>query len=168
MDTRVRWLRIAWPTTTTMLELPVCLAIMGAMALVAAHSFARMPQHLQVLEAVSLLTGPRVASMEYRAVTWAWPVSNEQAGYSAGSLFKQGRLPSILIREGGAVDFAFSGSAGDLAGKIMSVRAWEGSDAGLPAVWRCGRASAAPLAAAALDRTTLSDDELPSPCRGRR
>jgi hypothetical protein len=30
MDARVRWLQIEWPTTTTMLELPIYLAIMGA------------------------------------------------------------------------------------------------------------------------------------------
>ena len=167
MDARVRWLQIDWPTTTTMLELPIYLAIMGAMALVATHGFVRVQQRLHVLEAVFIVTGPRVGSMEYRAVTGAWPASNEQAGYSAGSLVKGGRLHSVLIREGGAVDFIFSSRAGGLAGKVMSVRAWEGPDAGLPAAWRCGHASVPPLVAATVDRTTLSDDELPSPCRGR-
>ena len=32
MDARVRWLRTELPTATTMLELPIYLAIMGAMA----------------------------------------------------------------------------------------------------------------------------------------
>jgi hypothetical protein len=48
MDARVRWLRIEWPTTTTMLELPIYLAIMGAMALVATHGFVRVQQRLHV------------------------------------------------------------------------------------------------------------------------
>jgi hypothetical protein len=167
MDAPVRWLQIEWPTATTMLELPIYLAIMGAMALVATHSFVHVQQRLNVLEAVLVVTGPKVASMEYHAVTGAWPASNEQAGYSPGSLVKMGRLQSVLIREGGAVDFMFSSRAGDLAGKVMSVRAWQGSDAGLPAAWRCGHASASPLVAAPGDRTTLTDDELPSPCRDR-
>jgi Tfp pilus assembly protein PilE len=95
---RVRWQQIEWPTATTMLELPVCLAVMGAMALVASHSFERVQQHLHVLEAVSIVTGPRVAMMEYHAVMGAWPESNAQAGYSAGSFAQAGRLQSVLIR----------------------------------------------------------------------
>src|SRR5579859_3394454 len=167
MDARVRWLQVEWPTATTMLELPIYLAIMGAMALVATRNFVHVQQRLHVLDAVSVLAGAKVASMEYHAVTGAWPTSNEQAGYSARSLMIQGRLQSVLIREGGAVDFMFSSGVGGLAGKIISVRAWEGSDAGLPAAWRCGHARVPPLVAASVDRTTLSDDELPSPCRSR-
>jgi type II secretory pathway pseudopilin PulG len=168
MDAHVRWLQIEWPTATTMLELPICLAIMGAMALVAARSFVHVQQGLNELETVSLQSGAMVASMEYHAVTGAWPESNQQAGYSFGSLVTTGRVQSIRIREGGAVDFMFSARTGDLAGNIISVRAWSGPSAGLPAAWRCGHAGVPPLVAAALDRTTLSDDELPSPCRGRR
>jgi Pilin (bacterial filament) len=168
MDARVRWLQVRWPTTTTMLELPIYLGIVGAMALVGAHSFMRAQQHLHVLEAVSMAAGPTVGMMEYRAVTGDWPASNEQVGYSAGSLIKGGRLESALIREGGAVDLTFSSSAGDLAGKVLTFRAWEGGDAGLPVAWSCGHAGVPPLAATTVDRTTLSEVELSSTCRGRR
>jgi len=168
MDARVRWLQVRWPTTTTMLELPICLGIMGAMALVGAHSFIRVQQHLHVLEAVSLAAGPTVGMMEYRAVTGDWPASNEQAGYSAGSLMKGGRLESALIRDGGAVDLTFSSRAGDVAGKVLTFRAWEGGDAGLPVAWSCAHAGVPPLATTTVDRTTLSEDELSSTCRGRR
>lgn len=167
MDARVRRLQIEWPTATTMLELPIYLAIVGAMALAATHGFVHVQQGLNVLEVVSLATGPRVASMEYHAVTGAWPASNEQAGYSAGSLMTQGRLQSVLIREGGALDFMFSSGTGGLAGKVISVRAWEGPEAGLPVAWLCGRARVPPLVAVSMDRTTPGDDELPLPCRRR-
>jgi hypothetical protein len=168
MDARMRWLQLDGPPTTTMLELPIYLAIMGAMSLVATHSFERIQQHLRVMEAVSIMTGPKTAMMEYQAVTGVWPLSNEQAGYSDTSLVKEGRLRSVLIREGGAVDVTFSSRAGDLVGKVLSVRAWQGPTTDLPVAWRCGHARVTPLAAAAVDQTTLSDDELPSFCRGRQ
>jgi hypothetical protein len=168
MDARVRWLQVRWPTTTTMLELPICLGIIGAMALVGVHSFTRVQQHLHVLEAVSMAVGPTIGMMEYRAVTGEWPASNEQAGYSTESLIKGGRLESALVRDGGAVDLTFSNRADDLAGRVITLRAWEGGDAGLPVAWSCGHASVPPLAAAAVDQTTLSEDELLSTCRGRR
>jgi pilin len=165
MDTRVRWLQIRWPTSTTMLELPICLSVIGAMTLVAFHSFVRAQQHLQVLEAVSMAAGPAVKMMEYRAVTGTWPSSNEQSAYLDASM---GRLQSVLIRQGGAVDLTFSSRAGDLAGKVISFRAWEGTDAGLPLAWSCGHADVPLLLTAAADRTTLKDGELSSSCRSRR
>ena len=168
MDARIRWMQVAWPTTTTMLELPICLAIMGAMALVATHSFVLLQQRLYVLEVVSIITGPKTAMMEYHAITGNWPVSNEQAGYSAESVMREGRLRSVLIREGGAVDITFSSRAGDSVGKVLSVRAWQGPTPDLPAAWHCGRASVTSLTAAAADQTTLGDDELPSLCRSHR
>jgi Tfp pilus assembly protein PilE len=169
MDARMRWMQVEWPTTTTMLELPICLTIMGAMALVATHSFVQLQQRLYVLEAVSIMTGPKTAMMEYHAMTGNWPVSNEQAGYSAESLMKEGRLRSVLIREGGAVDITFSRRAGDSVDKVLSIRAWQGPSPDLPAAWHCGRrASVTSLAAAAPDQTTLSDDEIPSPCRSHQ
>jgi Pilin (bacterial filament) len=168
MDARVRWLQIRWPTTTTMLELPISLGIIGAMALVAAHSYVRVQQRLYVLDAVSMAAGPTVGMMEYRAVTGEWPASNEQAGYSAESLMKGGQVESALIRNGGAVDLTFSSRAGDVAGKVLTLRAWQAGDAGLPVAWRCGHAGLPPLAATAVDRTTLSEDELLSTCRNQR
>lgn len=168
MDARARWLQVRWPTTTTMLELPICLGIIGAMTLVGAHSFIRVQQHLHGLAAAWMAGGPTVSMMEYRAVTGVWPASNEQAGYSSGSFMKGGRLESALIRDGGAVDLTFSSRAGDVAGKVLTFRAWEGGDAGLPVAWSCGHAGASPLAATTVDRTTLSEDELSSTCRGRR
>jgi hypothetical protein len=167
MDARVRWLQVGWPTTTTMLELPISLGVIGAMALVAAHSFVRMQQHLHVLEAVSIAGGATVRMMEYRAVTGDWPASNEQAANSA-SLMQGGRLGSVLIRDGGAVDMTFSSRAGDVAGKVLTFRAWEEGDAGLPVAWSCGHAGVPPLATTTEDRTTLTEDELSSICRSRR
>jgi hypothetical protein len=150
-----------------MLELSVCLGVIGAMALAGAHNFMHLQRQLHVLEAVSMSTGPIVAMMEYRAVTGKWPASSEQAGYSARSVMKGGRLESALIRDGGAVDLTYSSRAGDVAGKTLSFRAWQGADAGLPVVWSCGHAGAPPLAAKTADRTTLAEDELASTCRGR-
>jgi hypothetical protein len=168
MDARVRWLQVRWPTTTTMLELPICLGIMGAMVLVAAHCFKRMQQHLHVLEAVSMAVGPTVSMMEYRAVSREWPASNELAGYFTERLTPGGRLESARIRDGGAVDLTFSSRAGDLGGKALTFRAWVGEDAGLPVAWSCGHASVPPLTATTADLTTLKEDELSSTCRSRR
>ncbi len=168
MDARLRWLRTRLPTTTTMLELPICLAIMGAMALVGVHGFARVQQRMYVLEAVSMAAGPTRSMMEYRAVTGVWPATNEQAGYSTESLVRGGRLESALIRDGGAVDLTFSNRAGDLVAGVVTFRAWAGGDAGLPVAWSCGYATVPPLASAAVDRTTLGEDQLLSTCRGRR
>jgi type II secretory pathway pseudopilin PulG len=159
MDVRVRWLQLQKPVTTTMLELLVCLGVMGAMIAVAAHSMYRVQQHLRVLEAVFLMSGPKIAMMEYRAVTGIWP--SPYAGQDSV-------LPTETLREGGAVDYTLSARANDLAGKVLTIRAWQGAGAGdVPVAWLCGRARAAPLIAAGDDRTTLRDDELPSPCRAR-
>jgi hypothetical protein len=165
MDARVRWLQVRWPTTTTMLELPICLCVIGAMVLVAIHSLDRAEQHLRVVEAVGMAAGPTVMMTEYHAVTGTWPKSNEQSGYLDPSV---GRLRSIWIREGGAVDLTFSSRAGELSGKIVSFRAWEGTQAGLPVVWSCGHAAVPPLRSTAADQTTLNDDELSSSCRSLR
>jgi hypothetical protein len=168
MESRIRWMQVEWPSTTTMLELPICLAVMGAMALVATQSFVRLQRHLYALEAVSIVTGLKTDMMEYHAVSGTWPTSNEQAGYSTESLMKTGRLSLVQIREGGAVDVTFSGRAGDAAGKVLSVRAWQGPSSDQPVAWRCGHASVALMDVAAADQTTLSDNEIPSPCRGRQ
>jgi Pilin (bacterial filament) len=168
MDARVRWLQIRWPTTTTMLELPICLGIIGAMASVGAHSFIRIQQHLQVLEAESMAVGPIVSTMEYRAITGKWPATCERAACSTESLMPGSRLKSTRIRDGGAVDLTFSSRAGDLSGKVLTFRAWVGRDAGLPVAWSCGHARVPPLTATSVDRTTLNEDELSSACRSRR
>jgi type IV pilus assembly protein PilA len=168
MDVRVRWLRLQKPASTTMLELLVCLAVMGAMISVAAHSMHRVQQHLRVLEAVLLMSGPETAIMEYRAVTGLWPSSNEHAPFSSPHAEQESVLPTETLREGGTVDCTFSARANDIAGKVLTIRAWQGAGAGdVPVAWLCGRARAAPLIAAGDDRTTLGDDELPSPCRAR-
>ena len=62
MKAHIRWLRTEWPTSTTMLEIPIYLLL-------------------------SVMTGPRVTMMEYRAVTGAWPTSNSQAAFS-DAMFK--------------------------------------------------------------------------------
>jgi hypothetical protein len=104
MDVRVRWLQIERPTSTTMLELLVCLSVMGVMILAAVRSWHRAWQHLDVMEAVSVMTGPKIALMEYRAVTGIWPTSNERAAYSAPEIARGSRLSAEAIRDGGAVD----------------------------------------------------------------
>lgn len=166
MDVRVRWLRLQKPASTTLLELLVCLGVMGAMISVAAHSMHRVQQHLRVLEAVFLMSGPKIAMMEYRSVTGIWPSSNERAPFSSPRTGQDGVLPTEILREGGAVDYTLSARADDLAGKVLTIRAWQGAgDA--PVAWLCGRARAARSIAAGDDHTTLGDDELPSPCRAR-
>jgi type II secretory pathway pseudopilin PulG len=126
MDARVRWLQVRWPTTTTMLELPISLGVIGAMALVAAHSFVRVQQHLHVLEAVSIAGGATVRMMEYRAVTGDWPASNEQAANSA-SLMQGGRLGSVLIRSLVArATWPAKSSLFELGRKEMRVCPWHG------------------------------------------
>jgi type II secretory pathway pseudopilin PulG len=146
-----------------MLELSVCLTVMGALLAVAAHSFARAQQHVNVMEAVFMMEGPKIAMMEYRAVTGYWPATNEQAAYKP---LTGNRLSSVMIRPGGAVDITFSNRIPELSGKVLTIRAWQASPASaLATAWPCGHAGAMPLIAASVDKTTFSDDELPSPCR---
>jgi type IV pilus assembly protein PilA len=161
MDVRLRWSQLTNPTPTAMLELLVCLCVMGAMIGVAARGMQRVQQRLYVMEAVSLMTGPKIAMMEYRAVTGIWPTQAEDA---KGSL----RSAETTLRAG-AVDYTFSDRVKEIAGKVLTIRAWQGPGAvDLPIAWLCGRARAAPMAAASDDRTSLGDDELPSPCRVRQ
>jgi type IV pilus assembly protein PilA len=168
MDVRVRWLQIERPTPTTMLELVVCLSVMGVMILVAVRSWHHAWQHLDVMEAVSVMSGPKTAMMEYRAVTGIWPTSNERAAYSLPEIALGSRLSAEVIRDGGAVDFTLSDRVNVNKGKVVTFRAWQGPGAGdVPVAWLCGHARAARLAAASDDRTTLRNDELPSPCRVR-
>jgi type II secretory pathway pseudopilin PulG len=153
---------------TTMLELPICLAVMGAMIAVSAQSFGRAQPRLNVLSALSIMAAPRIAMMEYRAVNGAWPTSNEQTAYDP-HLTVRDRLSSVSIRAGGAVDVTFSDRIPELAGKVLTFRAWQASAAEDPAIaWPCGHAGATPLVASSEDRTTLSDDELPSSCRAQK
>jgi type IV pilus assembly protein PilA len=166
MDVRVRWLQIERPTSTTMLELLVCLSVMGVMILAAVRGWHRASQHLDVMEAVSVMTGPKIAMMEYRAVTGIWPTSNERAARSAPEIVRGSRLSAEAIRDGGAVDFTLSDRVNINAGKVITFRAWQGPGVGdVPVAWLCGHARASWLAPASGDRTTLRDDELPSPCR---
>jgi type IV pilus assembly protein PilA len=128
----------------------------------------RVSQHLYVLEAVFLMSGPRVSMMEYRAVTGTWPSSNERAAFSAPSAEKANPQTTGVIRDGGAVDYTMRDRANDLAGRVLSIRAWQSPGVGeTPVAWLCGHARAMAMSAASVDRTTLSDAELPSPCRTR-
>jgi hypothetical protein len=99
--------------------------------------------------------------MEFHAVTGAWP--------SSALVLPKSPAGSEEIREGGAVDFTLSARAGNAAGKIVTFRAWQNSGAAdLPVAWLCGHARATPLIASGIDKTTLTDEELPSPCRERK
>ena len=153
-----------------MLEIPIYLLVVGAMGLVAIYSYVYSQRHLQVLEALSVMTGPRVTMMEYRAVTGTWPTSNDQVGFS-DAMFKGDdrdmyRVNSVQIREGGAIDVKFS--RGGLKEKVVSIRASEQASPGLPVEWTCGHARTLPGTEAATDRTTIIDYDLPSPCRDHR
>ena len=153
-----------------MLEIPVYLVVLGAMGLVAVFGYVYAQRHLNVMEAVLLLAGPRTTMMEYRAVTGIWPTSNSQTGFS-DAMFRTGnhdryRVNSVQIREAGAVDFRFS--KGALKGKVLTIRAWGQASPGLPVEWLCGHAPPLPGATAAADQTTLSNEDLPSPCRAHK
>jgi hypothetical protein len=154
-----------------MLEIPIYLVVLGTMGLVAVVGYVYAQRHLHVMDAVFLMAGPRATMMEYKAVTGAWPASNGQAGFS-DAMFRTGdpdlyRVNSVQIREGGAVDFGLS--RGALKGKILSIRAWESPGPGLAVEWICGHANSPPgTGAAAPDRTTLSEADLPSPCRAHK
>jgi hypothetical protein len=166
MDVRVRWSQLERPPSTTLLELMVCLCVIGAMVSVAAHGMRRIEQHFRVLEAVFLAPTAEIAAMEYRAGSGIWPSSNEGVLFPAHPIDKAGGLGESTIRAG-AVDYRFSARAKDIAGKVLTFRAWQGSDAGAPAAWLCGHARAMSTTAAADDRTTLDDGELASPCTAR-
>ena len=169
MDVRVRWLQFGRPPSTTMLELLISAAVVGAMICVAAHSWQHARPRLDLLDAASVMTGPRVAIMEFHAVTGTWPASNRRAGYFAGEFMQGGRLKGAEIRDGGAVDITLSDRVAAHAGKVVTFRGWQGSDAGdAPVAWLCGHAGAALLHPASADRTTLTEDELPSSCRARK
>jgi Tfp pilus assembly protein PilE len=153
-----------------MLEIPIYLLVVGAMGLVAVHSYVYAQRHLHVMEALSVMTGPRVTMMEYRAVTGTWPTSNGQAGFS-DAMFKENdhdlyRVNAVQIRQGGAIDVKFS--RGALKEKVVSIRASVQPSPGLPIEWSCGHARTLPLTTGAADRTTMMDDDLPSPCRAHR
>jgi type IV pilus assembly protein PilA len=169
MDVRVRWLLLERPTPWFMLELLVCLLVMGAMTWAAAREFPRILQHLRVMETVSLVSEATTNMMEYRAVTGIWPASSERAPISSAYTLVSGLIGSAVIREEGAVDYTLSTRAGNAAGNIVTFRAWQNSGAAdLPLAWLCGHARATPLVASGADKTTLTDDELPSPCRARK
>ena len=64
-----------------MLSLPIYLLVVGTMGIVAVFGYVYAQRHLRVLEAISLIAGPRTTMMEYRAVTGTWPTSNRQAPF---------------------------------------------------------------------------------------
>jgi hypothetical protein len=153
-----------------MLEIPIYLLVLGAMGLVAVFGYVYAQRHLHVMEAVFLMAGPRTTMMEYRAVTGVWPTSNSQTGFS-DAMFRAGdrdlyRVNSIRIRESGAIDFGFS--LGASKQRVLSIRALESPGPGLPVEWTCGHAPTLPGKTAATDQTTLSNEDLPSPCRAHK
>ncbi len=166
LDDRIRWLRLEWPALTTMLEIPIFLTILGIMIEAGSQGLVHVRKSLGALEGESVATGARVAMMEYRAVAGEWPQSNFEAGF-ADTQGSSSRLTAVTIRYDGAVDVTFSDADAAMAGQVLSVRAWQGDGIGLPVSWSCGHARRAPLVVTSADRTTLTDDELPSTCRAR-
>ena len=146
-----------------MLEIPIYLLVLGAMGLVAVFGYVYAQRHLNVMEAVFLMAGPRTTMMEYRAVTGVWPTSNSQTGFP-DAMFRTGdrdlyRVNAVQIREAGAVDFGFS--RGALKGKVLTIRAWErpGTHGSSRAVtcaprWTCSRRSRARCASTRPSATT--------------
>jgi type IV pilus assembly protein PilA len=161
---RTRWLRVASPSVTTLLELFVYLVVVAATIPVAARAFVDARTHLGVLEGVFLAQGARVAIAEYRSVVGNWPASNRDAGYDDPQLHAGGR-GAIGIRSGGAADFTFSHDSPLLADQVVSFRAWQGPDSSAPMAWLCAHARSPALEPASTDRTTLRERELPLPCR---
>src|SRR5271169_6529319 len=70
---RIRWLRIQWPTLTTLLEIPVVLLVIFFVLGVSFRSLSHMWSSLSALEAVSEVPGAEIAMMEHRAVVGEWP-----------------------------------------------------------------------------------------------
>jgi type IV pilus assembly protein PilA len=169
MDVRVRWLLLERPMPWFMLEFLVCSLVIGAMTLAAARTIPRIMQHVRVLETVALVSAAITSTMEYRAVTGAWPDGSARASMSSALSPASGLVSSAALREEGAIDYALSARAGSAAGNIVTFRAWQNSGGtDLPMAWHCGHARAAPLIASGTDGTTLADDALPSPCRARQ
>ena len=166
LDDRIRWLRLEWPASTTMLEIPIFLIVLGIMIQVGLQGLVHVRKSLAALEGESVATGARAAMMEYRAVVGEWPRSNAEAGFEDAHV-PLSRISAVTIRSGGAVDVTFSGAEAVLAHQVLSVRAWQGEESALPVAWSCGHAHSAPPVLTSADRTTLTDDELPSTCRAR-
>jgi hypothetical protein len=169
MDVRVRWLLLEKPAPWFMLELLLCVLVAGAMTWAAARDIPRILQHLRVMETVSLVSEATNNMMEYRAVTGDWPASSERVPLSPAYASTGSVVGVAVIRRGGAVDYTLSRRAGNADGRIVTFRAWQNSaGADLPVAWLCAHARATPLIASGTDDTTLTDDELPSPCRARK
>jgi hypothetical protein len=83
MDVRVRWLLLERPMPWFMLEFLVCSLVIGAMTLAAARTIPRIMQHVRVLETVALVSAAITSTMEYRAVTGAWPDGSARASMSS-------------------------------------------------------------------------------------
>ena len=123
MDVRVRWSRMAKPASTTMLELLVCLCVIGAMIWVAARGMQRVQQRLYVMEAVSLMAGPKIAMMEYRAVNGIWPSSNERVpnrGDLQVSRLSMSRVPPSLAAASATNGSPVDGSRRSLRRRIAT------------------------------------------------
>jgi hypothetical protein len=76
------------------------------------------------------------------------------------------RVNSVQIRDGGAIDVKFS--KGALKEKVVTIRASDQPSPGLPIEWTCGHALTLQGTTTAADHTTISDNDLPSPCRAHR
>ncbi len=158
MNVSERWLRLGKQVPTTLLELAVCLCIFVAMTAVAVHSMGRAQQHLHVLDAVFLMSSSEIAMMETHAVTGEWPPSSEPPQ----QMMHGSRLGVTAMRGGGAIDYAFPDRTGDISGRILTFRAWQGPGAGeTPVAWLCGHAGAKFCVLSATSTSTLR-------ARGRR
>lgn len=165
MDARARRMQSERRSLDTLIELPICLLVIGFLAVVALDSFAGLRLHLRGMSPITLSKAPTIAATEYRASTGRWPSSNEEAGFPPPSFELASRLQTVSIRGDGAVDYVFSDAVPALANRTLSFRAWQSSDPSAPIVWRCGRSRAPAPMLAGQDLTTVADRNLLLACR---
>jgi type IV pilus assembly protein PilA len=159
---------LPWPEeySTTLVELAVVLCVIGAMSWLLVASLPHLIRKTRSLTAVALAPAVKERLIEYRAVNGAWPTPDE-AG-PALQIPRHVRSEPFAARvHDAAVDYGFVDARAGVAPKSLTIRAWQSPDeAGGPTVWTCGHARApAPMVALGQDRTTMPEDDLPSPCR---
>ena len=146
-----------------LLEFVLCVAIITIILGFSVKAFFAYRPHMRQLGALMLTPSAKLYMIEYRAARGAWPASFEPHDKNLAenaSFSMQTRV--------GAVDFTFSDREPALAGQVLTVRAWQLSDAAnLPIAWSCGHAQVTPLLPAAEDHTSLRNADLVSPCRMR-
>jgi hypothetical protein len=154
------------PDWVPIAELFVVILVVGLMTGVALKAWFVGQAHLDQIEVLSLSLGARVRMAEYYAVYGRWPDVEREIALPPLSLSGGKYVAAIRVRPGGALDFQFGSQNPGLAGETLTLRAWQNpAGADLPIAWVCGRVQRPPLEAQAADATTLTMEQLASPCR---